>query len=106
MGVPLMMLCVLLILETPCPGVGMLPRELSIDPDPQDRLREMMTFIVRMEVVCLKLRISVHGDTKNCPFGGKYKITKKFCYFEKTLDTLNKSDWKPNLRTYYKTWER
>ena len=71
MGVPLMMLCVLLILETPCPEVGMLPRELSIDPDPQDRLREMMTFIVRMEVVCLKLRISVHGDTKNCPFRGE-----------------------------------
>ena len=44
---------------------------------------------------------------KELPFpGGKYKITEKFCYFEKTLDMLNKPDWEPNLRTYYKTWER
>ena len=79
MGAPLMMLCVLLILETPCPGVGMLPRELSIDPGPQERLREMMTCIVRMEVVCLKLCISVHGNTKNCPSpGGNIKLLRSF----------------------------
>lgn len=82
MGVPLMMLSVLLILRLHAQGVGMLPRELSIDPDPQERLREMMTFIVRMEVVCLKLCISVHGDTKTCPSRGKTGvITEKFCYF-------------------------
>ena len=91
--------------------MAVLSRELSTGPVPPRNAVSDDGFYSHSEGFVLKTLCFYARRHKKLPTGvsvlleEKYQIIEKFSYFGKSLEILSQPDWKPNLRTYSKTWE-